>query len=288
MGESEDTKTCGIVMPISSIGTYSESHWADVLSILSDCIEKAGFEANLVSNADEVGIIQKTIVQNLYDNPMIVCDVSAKNPNVMFELGMRLAFDKPTIIVKDDATAYSFDTSPIEHLEYPRDLRFGKIVDFKKRPTAKIAGTAKKAIDDPNYSTFLKNFGEFKVAQLDHKLVPLDEIIIEEIRGIQSSIRRLEARESKSHRYQRAHISNTTPPYDLTLIVYKQDIENFDGKIKDIAAYSGVKNIYSTQDRDIGYILFLDLRDGANVPDLLFRIQEHLGLAPDDFYVNFA
>jgi hypothetical protein len=35
---------------------------------------------------------------------------------------MRLAFDRPTIIVKDDLTTYSFDTSPIEHLEYPRDL----------------------------------------------------------------------------------------------------------------------------------------------------------------------
>jgi len=32
----------------------------------------------------------------------------------MFELGLRLAFDKPAIIVKDDNTSYSFDTAPIE------------------------------------------------------------------------------------------------------------------------------------------------------------------------------
>ena len=75
---------------------------------------------------------EKEIIQNLYENPGLVCDVSGKNPNVMFELGLRLAFDKPTIIVKDNKTSYSFDTSAIEHLEYPRDLRFSKIVEFKK------------------------------------------------------------------------------------------------------------------------------------------------------------
>jgi len=107
---------CGIIMPISEIDDLSENHWREVLDILFDAITAAGFEPNLVSTTDEVGIIQQTIIQNIYDNPVIVCDVSAKNPNVMFELGMRLAFDKPTVIVKDDKTSDSFDTSPIQHL----------------------------------------------------------------------------------------------------------------------------------------------------------------------------
>jgi hypothetical protein len=55
----------------------------------------------------------------------------AQNSNLMLELGMRLAFDKPAVIVKDDKTDYSFDTSSIEHLAYPRDLRFSKIKSFK-------------------------------------------------------------------------------------------------------------------------------------------------------------
>jgi hypothetical protein len=71
-------------------------------------------------------VTQKRIVQNIYDNEMVICDVSAKNPNVMFELGMRLAFDKPAIIIKDDKTNYSFDTAPIEHLEYPIEVTVKK------------------------------------------------------------------------------------------------------------------------------------------------------------------
>ena len=98
-------------MPISAIDGCSEGHWAEVREILVDSISSAGFQPQLVSDADDVGIIQKRIIQNLYDNPIVVCDVSGKNSNVMFELGMRLAFDKPTVIVKDDRTTCSFDTA---------------------------------------------------------------------------------------------------------------------------------------------------------------------------------
>lgn len=148
-GTKENGKlVCGIVMPISAIDGCLETHWSDVREIIDEAIEEAGFEPNLVSNADDVGIIQKRIIQNLYENPVVVCDVSGKNPNVMFELGLRLAFDKPTIIIKDDKTSYSFDTSPIEHLEYPRDLRFGRIVEFKEKLAEKIQATHEKSIND--------------------------------------------------------------------------------------------------------------------------------------------
>ncbi len=185
--ESEKGKAmlkCGLVMPISSIDDCTEQHWLDVKLILTEAIGDSEFKANLVSDSDDVGIIQKRIIQNLYDNPIVVCDVSGKNPNVMFELGIRLAFDKPTIIVKDDATTYSFDTSPIEHLEYPRDLRFNKIVEFKKSLTEKIKATYKKATTDPSYTTFLKHFGKFHVAQLETTEVSKEDFIIEELREL--------------------------------------------------------------------------------------------------------
>lgn len=184
--------TCGIVMPISAIDNYSAEHWLDVKQILNDVIDSAGFVGSLVSDAEETSIIQKTIVQNVYNNDIVVCDVSGKNPNVMFELGMRLAFDKATIIIKDSITDYSFDTSPIEHLTYPRDLRFQIIVDFKEKLKNKIIATYEKSISDANYSTFLKSFGEFKVAHLESKEVSAEKFIIETLNELRKDIRRLE------------------------------------------------------------------------------------------------
>jgi hypothetical protein len=196
MPENKEDKrpVCGLVMPISELDGCSESHWSDVYQILSEAVDDAGFESNLVSNADDVGIIQKRIIENLYDNPVVICDVSGKNPNVMFELGLRLAFDKPTIIVKDDKTSYSFDTAPIEHLEYPRDLRFAKIVEFKLKLANKIKKTYEKSTTDHNYTTFLKNFGEFKVAKIEKKEVPGQEFILDELKNLRSVVSRLEPR----------------------------------------------------------------------------------------------
>lgn len=168
---------CGIIMPISSIDNCSETHWKEVKGIITDAVEAAGFEAQLVSEANDSGIIQKRIVQNLYKNDIVICDVSCKNPNVMFELGMRLAFDKPTIIVMDNMTKYSFDTAPIEHLGYPRDLSYYQILDFKKTLTEKIKGTI-DAAKQPDYTTFLKNFGEFQVATIENKKGSLDEVVL--------------------------------------------------------------------------------------------------------------
>lgn len=184
---------CGIVMPISAIDGCDEKHWSEVKGILVDAIESTGFEANLVSDADDVGIIQKRIIQNLYDNPVIVCDVSGKNSNVMFELGMRLAFDKPTIIVKDDKTSDSFDTATIEHLEYPRDLRFGKMVLFKQMLCDKIKATHLKAKSDTSYTTFLKHFGRFTVAKLETTEVSKEDFILQELAELRKLIQRREA-----------------------------------------------------------------------------------------------
>lgn len=168
---------CGIVMPISAIDGCAKEHWSEVEGILTGAIVEAGFDACLVSNADDSGVIQKRIVQNLYNNAMVVCDVSCKNPNVMFELGMRLAFDKPTVVVMDDKTDFSFDTAPIEHLIYPRDLSYYRILEFRKKLSDKIAGTAAAAKEE-GYTTFLKHFGEFEVASIKNRKGSVDEAIM--------------------------------------------------------------------------------------------------------------
>ncbi len=181
---------CGLIMPISAIDGCSKQHWSDVHTILSDALKGAGFSSRLVSKSDDSGSIQKRIIQNLYEDPIVVCDVSGKNPNVMFELGIRLAFDKPTIIVKDDQTSYSFDTSSIEHLDYPRDLRFGEIVEFKELLKEKVVATYERSKTDPNYTTFLKHFGTFRVSKLDSKELTKEDYIIEELKELKKALTR--------------------------------------------------------------------------------------------------
>jgi hypothetical protein len=193
--------SCGLIMPISAIDNCPKEHWNDVKNIIIDTVrsvDKYSIKAQLVSDADDIGVIQKRIIQNVYNSDIVICDVSCKNPNVMFELGMRLAFDKPTIIIKDDHTSYTFDTGVIEHLEYPRDLRFNTIVEFKSKLKVKLISTYEESIKDPDASVFLKNFGTFKVASLDVKEVSVDKAILESIEELRGEIRRSRKQNSKN------------------------------------------------------------------------------------------
>ncbi|HLP84444.1 MAG TPA: hypothetical protein VK157_08840 [Phycisphaerales bacterium] len=180
--------TCGIVMPISTIDGMSESHWRDVKTILELAIRAAEFKPNLVSDAEDAGVIHRRIVQNLYENPVVVVDVSCRNPNVMFELGMRLTFDKPTVIVCDDKTPFIFDTRVVEHIIYPRDLRHPLVEAFKAKLADKIASTIKNHDVPGQSSSFMKNFGPFVVPKLETRVVDKEEFILNELRELRGAV----------------------------------------------------------------------------------------------------
>jgi hypothetical protein len=266
---TEKKMVCGIVMPISTIDGCTESHWSDVLEIITDAVEQAGFDANLVSHADEVGIIHKRIIQNLHDNPIVVVDVSGKNPNVMFELGMRLAFDKPTIIIKDAQTPFTFDTSSIEHLEYPRDLRFSKITEFKEKLTTKIIATYTKSTSDAGYTTFLKHFGEFTVAKLDKKEVSGQEYILDELKSMRQSLSRMERPLAKDFRA----IRTARAEADIDLCFSRKSEEELTAALDFIKT---LKGIIGTAMVDVGNHKHLIIHVDENQHDELPFIKSQL------------
>lgn len=183
---------CGIIMPIADSPEYPIGHWKEVLFILAEAINETEFEPRLVSDDVAIGLIHERIVNNIYNDEIVICDVSSKNPNVMFELGLRLAFDKPTIIIKDEKTGYSFDTGVIEHLNYPSSLRFNQIVDFKNDLVKKIKGTFEKSKSEKNYSPFLKSFGKTIIpATLNQTEIGESKYILSKLESLSDEIKML-------------------------------------------------------------------------------------------------
>lgn len=217
--EMEKSKmTCGIIMPIAPHPDYSSDHWKDVLNILTEAVNETEFEPKLVSDDVAIGLIHDRIVTNIYNNEIVICDVSSKNPNVMFELGLRLAFDKPTIIVKDESTGYSFDTGVIEHIPYPSSLRFSQIVKFKEELIRRINATYKKAKTEPNYSPFLKSFGKTIVpASLQETEIPEGKYILSQLENLnkEMQIMRIEQRRDTDIRRRNLSMLNDQEKYKI-------------------------------------------------------------------------
>lgn len=180
MNENE-VVNCGLIMPLAPMVGYKETHFSEVQSILIKTIndiKEINFNPRMVSESEgEIDIIHNNIVNNIYDDPIVIVDISGRNGNVMLELGLRLAFDKPLIIVKDDMTDYMFDISMIEHISYPSDLRHTEILKFQQTLKDKVIRTYNKAQKDENYSPFLKNFKRIKVSSIENVDVNQSEIL---------------------------------------------------------------------------------------------------------------
>lgn len=178
---------CGLIMPISKSQGLEPEHWLHVKGIICEALADTDFDIRLVSESDDVGVIHKSIVQNIYQNDIVICDVSTHNANVMFELGLRLAFDKPTVIIKDDETPFSFDTQVIEHIVYKRSLHYVDILSFKKKLKEKVIATLKLS-QEPDFSTFLKHFTINHVARIEERTIGINDAVMERLEVMQKSI----------------------------------------------------------------------------------------------------
>jgi len=187
---AEEKKTCGLIMPISARDGLPEAHWSEVRSIVGKSLASLDLDVRLVSDGEASDVIHKTILQRLYTSTVCVCDISTLNPNVMFELGIRLSFSKPTVIIGDDATALPFDAGLIRRLPYPRDLRYQKIQRFmtalRKAATSALEAAAKG--DESN--SLMSVLGPIKVPQLETQEVPGLQLVVDELRDVKSMLSR--------------------------------------------------------------------------------------------------
>ena len=197
----------GYVMPIAKTEGYPDSHWSDVMNIISDTLTRIGARpGRMVSDGGEITTIHSRIVNNLNDDDLIICDVSSRNPNVMFELGMRIAFDKPVIIIKDDVTDYCFDSGTIEHIGYPKDLRHGLINKFQNSLATKINATFEAFIKNKTVKTspILKNFGSYDKKDIKLEELSANEILIKDIQSIKNTLVSLQMMSSTTPKNQKS------------------------------------------------------------------------------------
>ncbi len=115
---------CFIIMPFTErhdnheVGFFTEV----MTQLFNPALEAAGFEPRtaLQQGSD---VIQATIVNALLDADMVLADLTEHNPNVLFELGMRMHLDKPVALVRAKGTGPIFDVdNMLRVVEYNPNL----------------------------------------------------------------------------------------------------------------------------------------------------------------------
>lgn len=94
--------------------------------VLDSLLIPAGIDADFtVETANKQGsdVIQSTIINDLLEADLVIADLTDHNPNVLFELGVRMAADRPVAIIKSKDTGRIFDVDNMLRVyEYNQNL----------------------------------------------------------------------------------------------------------------------------------------------------------------------
>lgn len=122
---TDDTsKRLFVIMPFSEkTEKYPKGYFDEVFSsLIVPAAAQAGYYAQTaIKNGSD--IIHKTIVNNIYHSELILADLTEHNPNVLFELGLAIAFKKKVAIIRAKGTSAIFDVdNSMRVLDYSSNL----------------------------------------------------------------------------------------------------------------------------------------------------------------------
>lgn len=141
-GGNHDEKTCFVIMPFSDMDGYEVGHFKRVYEYLirPACV-KAGLEPIRGDDVKATNYIAIDVIQRILKSDIVVCDLSGKNANVMYELGIRQAFDLPVVLMKDKRTERVFDIQGLRTLDYTDSLRIDSVEQDRASLTEAISAT---------------------------------------------------------------------------------------------------------------------------------------------------
>jgi len=136
--------TCFVMQPFGGhLGTYYES-------IFRPAIEQAGLEP--VRADDDIfatGKIMDQVWRGIRQAKVLVAELTSKNPNVFYELGLAHALEKPVVLVSSNQEDVPFDLRHIRAIFYDQTDPF-----WGQKLINKIADNIRSALTNPEEAIF--------------------------------------------------------------------------------------------------------------------------------------
>lgn len=153
----ENKSDCFIIMPIGECDGYTSDHFHHVYNdIIKPSVESANFVPIRADDVKATNLIHLEILKKLIEAPMAVCDLSTRNPNVLFELGIRQAFDKPVVLIQEKGTSKIFDIAPLRYLEYSKEMKYHEVLKTQQELKKYIESTQSAASDSENVNSIVR------------------------------------------------------------------------------------------------------------------------------------
>jgi len=108
---------CYVIMPFGR----DDSRYASDLRyklLFRPAAQRAGYRCLRADRDAHTGGIPDRLIEKLVTSEAVIADLTGCNPNVLYELGLRHATSKKTIVVAPDGAELPFDLASIKHVPY--------------------------------------------------------------------------------------------------------------------------------------------------------------------------
>lgn len=123
---TEEENICFTVMPF---GGWFDKYYSQ---IYKPAIERAGFIPKRADDLSRPGTIINDIWQYTQNAKIILADLTGRNPNVFYELGLAHSLAKPAVLVAESISDVPFDLRSLRVIEYDKNAHnWGEVLAEK-------------------------------------------------------------------------------------------------------------------------------------------------------------
>lgn len=136
-------KDCFVIAPIGEPDTETRKRSDQILKhVISPALAECGYRVTRADQISEPGMITSQVIQHIVDDPLVVADLTDRNPNVFYELAIRHAIRKPLVQLIRKAEQIPFDVAGTRtiHVDH-QDL--DSVEDAKKEVMAQVKALEK-------------------------------------------------------------------------------------------------------------------------------------------------
>jgi hypothetical protein len=112
-------KSCFVIAPIGAGGSDTRKRSDKVLKHIFRSALEEKYTVTRADEIDEAGMITSQILRAVQDAHLVVADLTETNPNVLYELAVRHAIEKPTIhVIEPRLSKIPFDIAGFRTIEF--------------------------------------------------------------------------------------------------------------------------------------------------------------------------
>jgi len=147
-----------VAMPfVEKTEKYPRGFFDEVLrNFITPAATEAGFQVR-TARREGSDVIQSTIVNDLLEADIVIADLTEHNPNVLFELGLRMQLEKPIALIKAKGTPPIFDVDTLLRvMDYDPNLWRSTLDTDLPRLTNHIRGSWESRDTEQSYIQILR------------------------------------------------------------------------------------------------------------------------------------